>query len=378
MTCASHGYRPTRLAVALGFLAAAFASADYRNGARFDPGREMTRRAEGAPEELDRVTSFVGQWDVEIVSQRQEKGAIRASGQAEITFMNRGHGLLESFYSEAFDGHELAAVHFLGFNPASQRWFLAGADSWDEHAWVADGDFTDEELVFFDARRLRGGVTLTHYRYRFQQPAADALRLTVESSDDGGATFATVEERTYSRREASADFMKPRTTWGSPAPDRVTEAAAFDFLIGEWDTSHEMTFPNGQRAQWISNGTGVYALNGAAVMEFNWFDLDPSLPDAATTILRLYNRGMRRWETLFVPNRGHSVLYFGGVQEGDAIVLHPFEAGASGRLSRWVFHSIEKNAYRWYGETSTDRGETWTKSWLIDAERKPEKPVGHG
>lgn len=172
--------------------------------------------------------------------------------------------------------------------------------------------------------------------------------------------------------------MKPQGTYGSPTPDRVPEAAAFDFLIGEWDTSHDMTFPNGQRAQWAANGTGVYALNGAAVMEFNWFDVDPNLPDAATTILRLYNRGIRRWENLYVPNRSHTVLYFGGVQERDAIVLHPFEAGASGSMSRWVFHGIEKDAYHWYGEISTDRGETWAKTWLIDAERKAVEPAGDG
>lgn len=69
-------------------------------------------------------------------------------------------------------GFLMAAIRFLAFNPASQRWFLAGADSWDLHAWVADGDFAGEELVFSDARRLGGGVTLTEFRYRFEQPTA--------------------------------------------------------------------------------------------------------------------------------------------------------------------------------------------------------------
>ena len=360
------------VALAFGLLPATSALAEYRSGARFDPGREMTARAEGAPVELDRVTGFVGQWDVEIVRPQSEGEDVKAAGTAEITFMNRGHGLMENLYSESLDGHELAAIHFLGFNPASQRWFLAGADSWDEHAWVADGDFEGEALVFSDVRRLGGGVTRTEVRYSFQQSAPNALRLKIETSTDGGVTFSTVEERAYSRREANADFMKPLSTFGAPSPDRFLEAAAFDFLIGKWNASHDMTFPNGQRAQWSANGTGVYALNGAAVMEFNWFDVDPNLPDAATTILRLYNRGMRRWENLYVTNRGHSILYFGGVQEGDDIVLHAFEAGASGQMSRWVFHGIEKDAYHWYGETSSDRGKTWTRTWLIDVERKPD------
>jgi hypothetical protein len=135
-----------------------------------------------------------------------------------------------------------------------------------------------------------------------------------------------------------------------------------------------LTFPNGQRAQWPANATAVYALNGSAVLEFNWFDLDPNLPDAATTILRLYNRGMRRWENLYMTNRSQSVLLFGSVQEGDEIVLHSFEAGASGTMSRWVFHGIEKDAYQWYGASSTDRGENWNTTWTIDFARKPESP----
>jgi len=145
--------RAVFVALAFVLLPATSVSAEYRNGARFDPGREMTARAEGAPVELDRVTGFVGQWDVDIVRPQSEGEAIKATGKAEITFMNRGHALMVNFFSESLDGHELAPIHFLGFNPASQRWFLAGADSWDEHAWVADGDFEGEALVFSDVRR---------------------------------------------------------------------------------------------------------------------------------------------------------------------------------------------------------------------------------
>lgn len=365
------------LALALALSLAAPVSAEYRNGSRFDPGRQMTARAAGAPAELDRVAGLIGQWDVAIVRPGPEGEAARFTGVAEVTFMNRGHALMESFYSEDFDGHELAALHFLGFNPASGRWFLAGADSWDQHAWVADGAFDGDALVFSDAARVGGGVTLTEFRIRLEQSSPDAARLTVESSTDRGNTFSTVEERSYSRREPSPDFMKPASRHGEPAPDRFPEAAAFDFLIGEWTSAHDMTFPNGQQVQWQANNTAVYALNGAAILEFNWFDVDPNLPDAATTILRLYNRAMRRWETLYLPNRGHSVLYFGGVEEGDEIVLHPFETGASRPMSRWVFHGIEQDAYHWYGATSSDRGKTWAKTWVIDFERKgPEAPAG--
>ena len=51
-------------------------------------------------------------------------------------------------------------------------------------------------------------------------------------------------------------------------------------------------------------------------------------------------------------------------------MLHTFEAGATGTVNRWVFHGVEKDAYHWYAESSTDRGETWNRTWVIDFARK--------
>lgn len=345
------------------------ASAEYRNGKRFDPAREMTARAPGAPEELDRVISYLGQWDVEMVRYPQDQEPVAAVGQAEITLMNRGHGLMESLYLPDVGGRDLAELRFLGFNPATRRWFLAGADTWREAGWIADGGFEAGALVLSDTRRLGGAVTRTEVKYRLEQPTKDRLVFTREESSNG-ADWRRTQERTYTRRAAIRDFMKPESPQGAPDPDRPAEAAAFDFLIGEWDESQDMTFPNGQRARWTSRGTGVYALNGLATLEYTWFDVDPSLPDAATTILRFYNRAMRRWECLFATNRGHGILHFGGVREGDKIVLHPFAADAATPLRRWVFYDIKPGSYSWHGETSADRGRTWNKTWLIEGTRR--------
>jgi len=343
-----------------------------RDGGRFDTGHEMAARAPGAPPELDQVASFVGQWDVEVSRpQGDEAPPIVTSGRAEITFMNRGHALMGTLQSADLGDSGLASMFFLGYNPAAGRWWLGGADSRSESAWVADGTLDGSRLSLSDTRRLNGGVARTDFRYTFAQPAPDALSYAIETSNDGGATWTPVEQRTYRRRPWSAGFMTPASLYGSPDPARSAAAAGFDFLIGEWTVSNDMTFPNGQQVQWSANGTGVYALNGAAVMEFNWFDIDPNLPDAATTILRIYNRAMRRWECLYVPNRGHSILYFGGRQEGDRIILGNFTTDASApTISRYVFHSIAKDSYAWYAESSQDRGDSWTKTWLIEGRRK--------
>ena len=357
------------------------AEAKWRNGTRFDPGTDMTDRADGAPAELDLVAGSIGQYDVELTTYPAEGDPIVSRGLAEVTFINRGHALMESFYSEDVGGHPLASVMFLGFNPAAGRWFLAGADSWSESAWLSDGGFEENRLVLADTVRRNGGIARTEVRYTFDPTDDGSPLMTVEESTDGGASWRRIERRVYTRRPPADDFLAPASRFGSPHPDRPAEAAAFDFLIGEWNESHDMTLPTGQQIQWQSNGTGVFALDGAAVLEFTWFDVDPSLPDAATTILRIYNRSMRRWECLFLPNRGHGVLYFGGVQEGDRIVLTNFESTtAVPPFSYYVFHDIGEDSYAWYAEQSVDRGATWAKNWKIAAERKPtpEEPTARG
>lgn len=118
----------------------------------------------------------------------------------------------------------------------------------------------------------------------------------------------------------------------------------------------------------------MHVLGGKALLEYNWFDSDPNMPDAATSILRIYNRAERRWESLFTTNRSNGLLRFGGVLDGGTMVLNAFDTDRTGRMSHWVFHSIAKDSYRWYGENSSDGGETYQKVWLIDFKRKtPDK-----
>ena len=73
-----------------------------------------------------------------------------------------------------------------------------------------------------------------------------------------------------------------------------------------------------------------------------------------------------RLPSLVFSNRFNSVLRFGGRQEGDRIVLTNFAADSTGTLNRYVFYEIGEKGYRWYAESSTDRGETFTKTWTID------------
>ena len=132
-----------------------------------------------------------------------------------------------------------------------------------------------------------------------------------------------------------------------------------------------MNFPGQPRNQFTDNSTAVFVLNGRAIMEHSWFNTDPDHPNSATTIVRVYNRQMRRWESMYSNNRFNGILYFGGVMEADQIVLHQFNAHTGDvPISQWIFHDMGEDSYAWHANSSRDRGETWAKTWTIDFKRK--------
>ncbi len=351
-------------------------------GSPFDPGQEMTQPAAGAPPEIAKVGYLLGDWEVTQKNFRADGTAQEVSGAARWTLMNRGHGFMEVLHLDplraAVEPLGFDSMAFLTFNPGAKTWVLGQGDSWSESIEVFNGDSEGEALVLYSVMRRLGGVQVTFRRLRLQS-LADGLGLRMEQAERPTGPWTTVLERQYrpsnrdSATEGSAAGSSEADRFGAGALGRPDEASQFDFLIGEWDALQDITFPNGQQAKFPSRTTAVFALQGRAVLEFNWFDIDPALPDAATSILRLYNRAMRRWESLYYSNRGQGMLYFGGRQEGDRMVLHQFGAHTGDiPMARYIFHSIEADAYRWFTESSTDRGETFTTTWTIDvARRKP-------
>jgi hypothetical protein len=158
--------------------------------------------------------------------------------------------------------------------------------------------------------------------------------------------------------------------YGEPAPGLPSEAGAFDFLVGEWNEWHVLQRPGGP-VQFPQNGTAVYCLGGRGILEFSWMDVDPNFPDAATSIVRLWNEASRRWESMFITNRFNGILHFGGVEEGDRIVLHRFDVDrTTPPINNWIFSERKAESYFWHALTSTDRGASWDTTWTISGTRK--------
>lgn len=339
------------------------------DGRLHDSGRGLAERSPRADARLDALRPVLGTWDVAVTTFPTDSTTHRAAGQAEITYMNRGYAYQERrVVPDAAPGRTDHALSFLVFTPGPDRWALGEGRSETEHIEVYDGALDGETLTLRTAVRRQGGTRLTHERVRYAL-AGDAFTVTVETSTDDGATWTPRETRAYTRR-ADAPALDVRADDGVPAPGLPAEARQFDFLLGVWDAQHEITRPGAPPIAFPTTATASLALGGHGIVEHSWFDLDPSLPDAATTILRLYNRAERRWESLYLANRGNALLDFGGAWEGDRMVLHSFDTRLTDTISRYVFHAIEPDHYLWFAESSTDRGATFATTWTIDVTRR--------
>lgn len=353
-------------------LSVSTAAAEVRDGRLYDPGVARTAPAEGAPEALGKLAGMVGAWDVALEIRRPGQEPLESEGTARITYMNRGHGLMERTRVADFDGegHAMATMTFYAVD-RNGAWTASEGNSWTEAITVYSGGFEGESLVLHDAFRAGGGPALLMLRRTYAPKDEGAFEMRLETSTDLGKSWNAAVIRTYRPRAgAGEDFFPVRDDVGLPAPGRPEEAAQFDFLLGVFDADHWLRSPQGE-LRWRATSTAVHALDGHALLEFNWHDQDPTLRDAATTILRLYNRSMRRWESLFLNNRTHAPLHFGGVREGERIVLHPFGAQTGGNpLFQWIFYEPSEDAYRWKGLRSTDRGKTWPPYWTIELARR--------
>ncbi|MEM7482755.1 MAG: hypothetical protein AAF481_16390 [Acidobacteriota bacterium] len=357
-------------------LAIAEEAVSIRDGKLFDEGAERTGPAEGAPEDLKHLAPFVGEWDLEMEVHRPASPGnpaqvLRSKGRARVTWMNRGHALMERTRIADFDGagHTMATLTFLAVDD-NGLWTASEGNSWTEAIAIASGSRKGDRWVLHDAMRPGGGGRLLYLRRTYQKVDDNRFEMRFEASSDRGETWTMAVVRRFTRRAPVESYFPVRQDVGEAAPGLPPEATQFDFLLGEWDASHWMKVQD-REIRFQATATGVRALDGHAILEHGFHNSDPSLPDAATTILRIYNRSMRRWESLFLTNRSNVPLHFGGVQEGQRIVLHPFAAQTGGNpLNQWIFFDPKKDSYRWQGLRSTDRGKTFEPYWTIEFARR--------
>jgi hypothetical protein len=346
---------------------------ELRDGKTFDKGASLTKPSPSAPHKLKLLNDILGNWQVQVITARNDTLNHSVTGISQIRMMNRGHAYFERLYADNFidNGEDLHTITFLAYNKVNKIWNLAIANGYTENISMFSGAGDDKNLTLFNSIRENGGIIVVHYRLQLKSRNSDEFSVTIEKSTDEKNTWTAVQVRKYQRQTDGVELFTIQDNYGSANTELPQEARQFDFLIGEWIAHHELQVPNGQWVKFPANATAVHVLNGDAIMEHNWYDVDPSLPEAATSIVRIYNRAMRRWECMYLTNRFNSILYFGGHREGDRIILSNFETNsAAPSIGYYIFHDMAKDQYLWRAESSKDRGKSFNTTWKIRTERK--------
>ncbi len=146
-------------------------------------------------------------------------------------------------------------------------------------------------------------------------------------------------------------FAAPAVTQQSPGTScDLPEHRAFDFWLGEWDVYN----PQGQQA-----GTNRIEkiLNGCALLE-NW----TGSRGGTGKSLNFYNRATKRWEQVWVSDRGGVTKYAGEFKDGAMRFDDGEHIEPDGKRvrSRMAFTPLDDGRVRQLIEHSSDDGKTWT------------------
>ncbi len=359
-----------RQTVASLFLIAALVpvASAQNEGHLFDHGFTMTQAHENVPG-LNNLQPLLGQWTMETHTVWNDTTSTELPGEASVTFMNRGFGLMIRSHTNSYaDDNPRDQMLFISKVPNQNTWAIGRADTYTRAMSIYTGELHGDSLVATTGSRYLGGMnfhleklTITHDDQGFS--------INLSRSQDFGKTWTSRETQTFTRATNTRYATNP-SGFGQHY-DRPLASTDFEFLIGEWNANHELTFPNGQTAKFPATTTAVHVMGGNAILEFSWYDVDPNFPTAGTSILRMYNPAMRRWESLYVNNRSNTMLHFGGRKDGEEIILHQFNATMADRPTPYyIFYDIQDDKYLWKAEQSRDGGETFSITWTIDITRK--------
>ncbi|MCB0277932.1 MAG: hypothetical protein KDD94_00415, partial [Calditrichaeota bacterium] len=184
-------------------------SQNYRDGKIFDSGLAMKKRADNAPLVLDKLNFMIGQWDIDFTYHPNDTTSISSQGKSEISFMNRGHGIMERNYIQNFNANddEWNSMSFLAFNTVTKSWSIGIANSFTESIEILDGDFENNKLILRNAIRRLGGATLTYYNYSINQLNDRQFEMIMKTSTDHMKSWKTSYSCRYTKRQFSENFI---------------------------------------------------------------------------------------------------------------------------------------------------------------------------
>lgn len=155
---------------------------------------------------------------------------------------------------------------------------------------------------------------------------------------------------------------------GFALPELLPEERIYDRLIGSWNV-RVIDYTEAERIESAGEWHFSYALEGRAIQDVfivparsERTGVLPTLRNRYGTSIRSFHPDKREWTVTWInPVTGAINTLVAGL-EGDDIVQDGTDA--DGSLIRWGFTDIKPDSVRWYGDRSTNGG----NSWKLEAE----------
>jgi hypothetical protein len=147
-----------------------------------------------------------------------------------------------------------------------------------------------------------------------------------------------------------------------PAAEHADKLMLFGRFVGSWDLQWAGKGPDGQPARMDGELHFGWVLGGRAVQDV-WIvpgrgkpgEGQPPLAFHGSTIW-FYDPSVDAWRSTWIePVNGRVRRFLGRSVDGDVLLLSDED---DPRL-RWRFTDIERDSFRWLGQTSRDGGVTW-------------------
>lgn len=155
------------------------------------------------------------------------------------------------------------------------------------------------------------------------------------------------------------------------------ESREFDFWVGSWDVNLRVRQPDLTWADTHRAVAHVYPiLAGKAVLEL-WSE--DAVDGIAGYSVRYFDTAREEW-VLWLnwpgANRSGSSSLSGTFRHGRGAFYSTRSApDGTETISRYTFSDITDSSLRWDDAFSSDGGETWTHSWIMEFTRTAAKPV---
>lgn len=168
-----------------------------------------------------------------------------------------------------------------------------------------------------------------------------------------------------------------------PAPGPALSDSAhrlYSALLGDWDVTVIDHLPDGTRHTGTGEWHFAWVLEGRAIQDV-WISprrgerqsvaLAPVFDRYGTTV-RYFDPSIGAWRLTWVNPAQNYVATLVGRARGSDIVQEG--SGDDGRMLRWTFSGITRDAFAWRGELSSDSGRTWRTVQEMSGRRTMTRP----